>query len=203
MPPFLSGDFTYFPCLSLETKFDIFLYWTTQRKIPLTPHSITNYEFAKLFLTTRFIFWYRNEVLSFEGCIGNIRFNRIPNGPLERARLRTTPKEAINNCTGACAARPQRCANRGRCVDYIKYSECDCTGTGYEGGSCETRKIVKSYHTHSFSEYSFTFYGNKKSHDHKIWDKCPRKKNALIFKIRIRVLNHSSACGSIVLKESL
>ncbi|XP_066018979.1 uncharacterized protein [Pocillopora verrucosa] len=95
---------------------------------------------------TQFTYEISREPLSFQGCIGNIRFNRIPNGRLEQARLRTPPRGAVDNCTGACAERTQRCSNGGRCVDHIKYSECDCTGIGYEGGSCKipVKKYINS-----------------------------------------------------------
>ena len=73
----------------------------------------------------------------FEGCIGDVRMNRSPNGRLERARLRKPPIDATESCSGACAER--RCYH-GRCIDRIRESECDCSGTGYEGNNCETCK---------------------------------------------------------------
>lgn len=77
----------------------------------------------------------------FEGCISDIRFNRAPNGGLERARLRRS-KKATNTCKGDCEKRPERCANDGRCIDMIRDSECDCRETEYEGRSCAKRSTV-------------------------------------------------------------
>ncbi|XP_067032719.1 neurexin-1-like [Acropora muricata] len=78
----------------------------------------------------------------FQGCIGDIRLNRSPNGRLEKARQMRTPVDAEETCPGACHT--EKCANGGRCIDMIQQWECDCSGTGYEGETCSTEsKVVR------------------------------------------------------------
>ena len=79
----------------------------------------------------------------FEGCIGDIRINRSPNGRLERAKIRKRPADADESCPGACRA--QSCYHGGRCIDKIRKYECDCAGTGFEGERCRKgEELVES-----------------------------------------------------------
>ena len=52
----------------------------------------------------------------------------------------TTPVDAEETCSGACHT--EKCANGGRCIDMIQQWECDCSGTGYEGETCSTGKVL-------------------------------------------------------------
>ena len=41
----------------------------------------------------------------------------------------------VDDCTA------DACANNGQCIDGINDFTCDCTGTGYEGETCQTGEV--------------------------------------------------------------
>lgn len=112
--------------------------------IPLEKRQWSNRElFSDVFLEDRWSL--------FQGCIGDIRLNRSPNGRLERARQWKSPVDVQDTCTGACAYQP--CANGGRCIDKIREWECDCTGTGFEGKMCRIESKVVHMNAHNEGGY--------------------------------------------------